>query len=266
MVYQVGVSRNGLAHILADGSLDRSWAASTNAAVTAIAVPGSVVYVGGFFTTVNGSVPRHHLAAFDASSGAVLPFDPDLNATVESLQVVGSTLYAGGDFTVVNGGTVRKGLAALDVRDESPGLATAFDPNIVGGARVWSIQVAAGLVYAGGGFSAVNGSVTRNAVAAFDATTGAVTPFNPNVRAGSGAGNVASVVLAGSTLYVGGDHHRQRDDRAQQRGRVRRHDGNRDGVRSEHERHLRARADARGERLDDLCGRVVHHRERLSRP
>jgi hypothetical protein len=62
-----------------------------------------------------------------------------------------------------------------------------------------SVLLASGnTLYVGGLFASIGG-VARNNLAAFDATTGAVTAFNPNASA-----TVRSLLLDGGMLYVGG--------------------------------------------------------------
>ena len=52
-----GLPRTNLAHVLADGSVDTQFTASVNRAANALALSGETLYVGGTFTTANGS-PR----------------------------------------------------------------------------------------------------------------------------------------------------------------------------------------------------------------
>src|SRR5919199_5648914 len=69
-----------------NGAPSASW--QTNGTVLALAYANGAVYVGGNFTSVRppgapagtGEVPRNHLAAFDAATGELLPFDPDADA------------------------------------------------------------------------------------------------------------------------------------------------------------------------------------------
>lgn len=75
-----GAPRGGLAHIRGDGTLDPAWAPSTDGEVETLAVFGSRVFVGGRFTTVNGTTARANLAAFDRTTGAVSAFAADIAA------------------------------------------------------------------------------------------------------------------------------------------------------------------------------------------
>jgi hypothetical protein len=64
-----GVPRSNLAHVLSDMSF-APWNPQPNTTVLAIALSGSTVYFGGFFTDVGG-VNRPLVAAVDATSGAL---------------------------------------------------------------------------------------------------------------------------------------------------------------------------------------------------
>ena len=74
-----------------NGIPSSSW--QTNDTVFALAYANGVIYVGGNFTSVRppgaplgtGEVPRNHLAAFDANTGDLLPFNPDVDAPVMAL-------------------------------------------------------------------------------------------------------------------------------------------------------------------------------------
>src|SRR5262249_56306105 len=61
-----GLARHGLAHILADRSVDPNFAPRPDREVDALAVSGSTVYAGGFFTQIGGQ-PRDKIAALDTT-------------------------------------------------------------------------------------------------------------------------------------------------------------------------------------------------------
>jgi hypothetical protein len=73
--------------------------------------------VGGSFTSVtatNGATfTRNHILSFNASTGAVSSFAPNVNGAVWAIVPSGSSLYIGGTFTSVNG-IARRGLAKID--------------------------------------------------------------------------------------------------------------------------------------------------------
>jgi hypothetical protein len=204
-----GLTRNHLAALDGTTGSLRPFDPNLNGTVETLGVAGSVVYAGGRFTSVNGSITRNGLASFDASSGSVTAFDPNLrigSAAGEGLciRLVGSTVYAGGQFDNVNGATTRHALAAFD---STTGAVKTFDPNVQKGGSSGTVNDLALIgttMYVGGSFDTVNGTTTRHAVAAFDTSTGTVTGFDPNI--GGALGVVFALSLRSSTLYVGGEY------------------------------------------------------------
>ena len=73
-------------HINANGTLDGTWSPNPNGTVSAIAVSGSNVYLGGTFSTVGGTA-RNNAAAVDPNSGADTGWNPNLNGTVNAIAV-----------------------------------------------------------------------------------------------------------------------------------------------------------------------------------
>ena len=131
------VTRNYVARLNADGTLDPVFNPNTNGVVYAVAYqPNGQIIIGGGFTTVqpNGSaapVTRNHIARFNADGSLDTTFNPNTDKTVLSLAVVptGQILVGGGFSTVSpNGGaaTTRNCAARLNA-DGS--LDTGFDPE-----------------------------------------------------------------------------------------------------------------------------------------
>jgi len=121
-----GASRNGIARLNADGSLDDNFNPGTGApggALTSIALqPDGKVLIGGSFTNFNGT-SRHHLARLNANGSLDSNFNPGTgpNAAVTSiaLQPDGQVLIGGG-FTTING-VARRFVARL-YGDPAPSL------------------------------------------------------------------------------------------------------------------------------------------------
>jgi hypothetical protein len=160
-----------------------SW--QTNGTVSAIAYANGVVYLGGDFTSVRppGSAPgqnevaRNHLAAFNASTGALITsFNHNVSASVQVLTASpdGGTVYAGGDFTTVDG-VARSRVAAFAT---GSGALTSFAPAANG--RVRGIAASSTSVYLAGSFSRI-GTTTRSRVAAVTTTGALRTDFAPTV-------------------------------------------------------------------------------------
>ncbi|MCX6390383.1 MAG: delta-60 repeat domain-containing protein [Solirubrobacterales bacterium] len=201
-----GTTRNRAAHINSDGSLDASWDPNLSGSVSAIAVSGSSVYLGGSFNgtnSVNGSANRNRAAKVNTTNGTVdASWNPNLNNQVSALVVSGSSVYLGGNFSganSVNGNTTRNRAAKVDTTNGT--VDASWNPNVGNG--VFAIAVSGSSVYLGGSFSgvnSVNGSATRNRAAKVDTTNGTVDSFwDPNV-----SGIVRTIAVSGSSVYLGG--------------------------------------------------------------
>ncbi|MDZ7289520.1 MAG: PQQ-binding-like beta-propeller repeat protein [candidate division KSB1 bacterium] len=192
-------TRNGIAHIQADGTVDPNWNPNATgnlvnygSPIHAIVVSGSTVYVGGNFTNIGGQ-PRRGIAALDAATGLATAWNPNASSLVRAIVVNGTTVYLGGDFTSI-GGQSRNYLAAIDV---TTGGAKAWNP--APNARVNAIVVTDTLVFVAGEFTQAGGQ-TRNRLAAFGLFSGNVTGWNPNAN-----GTVNALTLSGTMLFAGGE-------------------------------------------------------------
>jgi hypothetical protein len=205
----------------------------------------STVYVGGDFGHI-GATARAHLAAVDATTGAVTPWNPGANARVRALSLAGSRLYAGGDFTQL-AGVGRRRLGAVDpgtgaiISEFTPDLdwffysiaatdskvyvtgdrgAAAFDAN--GGLLPWNpglnyfgnaVALSGQRVFFGGAFTAANVR-SRNRLAALDLESGRATAWAPRIPDDFSSGNssgstmVTQMAQVGETIYFAGgfDH------------------------------------------------------------
>ncbi|CUR55417.1 putative quinonprotein alcohol dehydrogenase-like protein [metagenome] len=86
-----------------------------NKMVHSIVHSGSTVYVGGNFGTVtdaNGTYARHGVAAYNADTGLVLPWNPDVHGLVYAVAVRNQSVFLGGAFDAV-GGQPRSNLARV---------------------------------------------------------------------------------------------------------------------------------------------------------
>jgi trimeric autotransporter adhesin len=179
----------------------------TNGRVLAVAHSGTTVYLAGTFTSVRppgsrrgvGEVARSRAAAIDATTGQLLPWNPNVNGEVRALATAGERVYLGGSFSRV-GGQSRSRLAAVDARS---GALIGWNPQV--SSKVNALATDGSTVWLGGTFSSVGGS-PRLRLAALSATTAAVTAFRADVDGeaeGSGP-YVNALALRGSELYVAG--------------------------------------------------------------
>ena len=191
---------------LVSASPDATW--QTNGRVDAVAYLGNTVYLGGSFTAVRdpagGNVTtRNRLAAFDAATGALLPWNPGANNTVRALAVspAGTRVYAGGAFTSA-GGATRYRVAALD---PTSGAALNWAPYVNDDVKAITTSNSGAHVYLGGDFTSVAGAGRRH-LADVGASSGALSrSFKPDVGGSSFPTVLALDVSAeGDTLYVGG--------------------------------------------------------------
>jgi Domain of unknown function (DUF5122) beta-propeller len=204
------VQVNGLAHVMADGSLDSSFQPalvgpqnqpSKSFNVTALAFNGPWLYVGGEFTKFGAkgtarAQARNHIARVSATSGTVDPgWDPDTgnnNAPnpVRSITVSpdGSTVYFAGNFTTV-AGQPRPGIGAF-ISDAAGNRLSPWVPP------VGAVQALA---------AAPDGSRV------YIANGGGLTAVDPNgaplwsTGSGGGAVNEIAVGKDGGTVWVAGD-------------------------------------------------------------
>ena len=145
--------------------------AQTDGRVSDVLRVGGRIYLGGTFQHVNGQ-PRSRLAAIDADTGALTPWNPGANAWVMALAASpdGSRVYAGGGFSRVDG-TSRTRLAAIDAG--SGEVVGAWNPRA--DAAVRAIATLGDRVYLGGDFLSVNGE-PRARLAAVGASDGTPDP------------------------------------------------------------------------------------------
>ena len=107
----------------------------------ALAVSGSDLYAGGYFTTAGGSA-ANNIAKWDGSSWSALGSGMDDAAySVSALAVSGSDLYAGGGFTTAGGS------AANNIAKWNGSSWSALGSGMNG--RVYALAVSGSDLYAG---------------------------------------------------------------------------------------------------------------------
>jgi uncharacterized delta-60 repeat protein len=165
-----GVSRNRIARLNSNGSLDTSFNPGTGANdwVRALALQSDgKVLVGGDFTTMNGT-SRNRIARLNSNGTIDTSFNPGTGAdgTVWSLSLRSDgTVLAGGDFTTVNG-VARSGIGRLN---SGGGIDTAFDPGTGADGSVLAIlPLSDGRALIAGAFTAING-VAQDRIARLNA-------------------------------------------------------------------------------------------------
>ncbi|MCB8957063.1 MAG: PQQ-binding-like beta-propeller repeat protein [Nocardioides sp.] len=229
-----GGVEGGLQHVLADGSVDPAFDAGADGLVSAMALDGDTLYVGGLFQHVDGT-PRQNLAAVSAVDGHLLAFSNDQSQRVREIAAGDGSVYVGSDhvealdpttgaeldaFTTpvegtvtaltLGGGRLYIGTTRLIAADPVTGdKDTDFDVDLDGpeGRHVDVLLYAGDTLYAGGDAGTVAGRPGR--LVALDPATGAAdASFDPQVdgpdlQDGTPAG-VYDLALTGDRLWVGG--------------------------------------------------------------
>lgn len=164
------------------------------------------LYVGGEFSTVNGST-RERLACLDARTGALVSgFNANITAfssegvTQMVVDETNSRLWFVGEFDNIDGDTTRTVLGCVDL---ATGAHVSGYPTVDSIADGFAIFKDGTTIYVGGSFTGTvtgsNGSFSRNRCFSFNLSTFAINSFNPNLN-----GNCNGIALLGSTLFLGG--------------------------------------------------------------
>jgi hypothetical protein len=147
---------------------------------TALSGDSKILYIGGEFTKVRqksgSSLTVKNVAAINVKTGAAIrTWRPEVSghdAVVRSLAVKNGKVFIGGNFTSVEG-KPRKNLAAVGAYTKAVVL-SPFAPQVGGDTSyVFALEAGDRKLYAGGGFSKVNGAPRKN-LAAFSLKTGAL--------------------------------------------------------------------------------------------
>jgi len=200
------VTRNCMARLNSNGTVDTAFDPNANGEVRAIVVqPDGKILVGGSFNAFNGAnsiggQPRNRIARLDATTGQADSFNPnayDNTVAAIALQADGMILV-GGNFQNI-GGQLRSGMARLD---PTTGAADSFNPDPFPGS-ILAIRVQAdGMILVGGFFTGIGGQ-PRSRIGRLNPGTGAADSFDP--KASEGGTVRAIVVQPNGKVLIGGD-------------------------------------------------------------
>ena len=200
------VTRNHIARLNPDGTVDPDFNPNASASVHALAVQADgKILAAGIFTTIGGQ-SRNYIARLDATTGAADSFDPspDLGTSVESVAVQpDGKVLIGGVFTSLapNGGTrvLRQKIARLN---ESGTLDTSFGLETGANNAVVAIVVQpSGTIFVGGFFTNINGQ-SRNYVAKLGANGIPDAAFNPGTLTGPFSFGIYALAVQGDGKVI----------------------------------------------------------------
>ena len=207
-----GVVRRGIAHLHADGTLDRAWTATVPVDrhdpdpydVLELARVGATLYAGGPFG----------VEALDAARGTRRWLTRVGGNPVDALAADADRVYVGGAFDSV-GGVPHRSLVALSTATgavlawHAPAMIQVVGAS-TGPADVGALAVDRGRLFVGGTMTSVGGR-KRTGIAALTARTGALTGWT--VRRGLGPDLAAIVVTHGKVFVSGHDSYAVVDER-----------------------------------------------------
>lgn len=190
---------NFLAYDITTGRLDVRVDTALNAqAIVVAASPDKTrLYIGGDFTTANGSTHRR-LVAVDVATGAVIEsFKPNLDARVASIVATDDTVYVGGNLTNANG-VARTRLAAFSA---TTGSLLGWAPTASGSVKAMTLTPDGSKLIVGGQFQTVNG-VNVYGLAAVSPIDGALVPWaaSGQVRAYGATSAITSLRTDGVSI------------------------------------------------------------------
>ena len=214
-------TRNYLARIKTDGTLD-TFDPSASGAVSALAayLDGKIIVGGAFNTFSPNSIGntnfRNYIARLNADGTVDSNFDPNTNGPVNAVAVESSgAVVFGGTFTALqaNGATEATARNRLARVDFSGALDTAFNPDANGSVEILALRAdgslivggalstvrPTGVMLLGGNFANIGGVASRNLALINDDGT-VSTAFQPNPN---GAVSALLSLPSGSTLVAG---------------------------------------------------------------
>jgi trimeric autotransporter adhesin len=191
-----------------DGAAWHRMGEGVDGPVTALAVAGTDVYVGGDFHTAGGQVAAERLARWDGEAwsaiGAVQYAAQPYSTAVRALAADDTHLYVGGVFDHV-GDVPANGVARMELatgRWEALGAGVTY---LGSPGEVHALAVGGGRLWVGGSYDTA-GPHTTYALASWDTGTGAWAAYGTGIRNGDFAGAVDALAVDPATgaVHVGG--------------------------------------------------------------
>jgi hypothetical protein len=172
-----------------------------------ITAQGSTLFLAGGITTAQGQ-PRLGGAAYDVSTGALLPWEPRTvrasgnPALPADIASDPTGIYFVGDLVAAHG-QPRMRIAKLDL---FTGMPLSWRADAAGGGNhVYAVCAANGEVAVGGDFTVVGGE-PRQGLASWNLDTGALLPLSLTLQNSTGDQTpVQSIAVEGTRLWIGGN-------------------------------------------------------------
>jgi len=172
--------------------------------VTALAVVGNEVFVGGLFTSAGG-VSANNVARFNTQTNTWSTLGTGssngVNNWVFALAVVGNEVFVGGLFTSAGGVSANR-VARFNTQTNTWSTLGTGSSNGVNGA-VRALAVVGNEVFVGGFFTSAGG-VSANNVARFNTQTNTWSSLGTGSSNGV-SGDVFALAVVGNEVVVGGD-------------------------------------------------------------
>jgi Secretion system C-terminal sorting domain len=160
-----------------------------NNTVLAIAISGSDVYVGGYFTDAGGNANADRIARWDGNTWNAL--GSGLNNPVQAIAISGSNVYVGGQFTDAGGNANADRIARWDGSTWNA-LGSGLNSSVL------AIAISGSNVYVGGHFTEAGDNANANRIARWDGSSW-------NALGNGTSQGVRAIAISGSDVYIGGD-------------------------------------------------------------
>jgi hypothetical protein len=186
------------------GVVNRAWTGSADDTVSALAVYGTTLFVGGYFSKVDG-VSHRSVAAISLSTGALIStFRTTADKPVLGLAVAGTSLILGGNFTSVTDATRTTSRSFLAKASTATGAVDqTWAPRTDDQVRAVKASPDGTKVFIGGDFATVNGASNKSTAALAVAGSGAlVSGYHGGPTNNNNFAPVLSMQLVGTTLLV----------------------------------------------------------------
>jgi hypothetical protein len=186
------------------GIVNRAWTGSADDTVSALAVSGNTLFVGGYFSKVDG-VAHRSVAAISLSTGALIStFRTTANKPVLGLAVAGTSLILGGTFTSLTDATRTTSRSFLAKASASTGAVDqTWTPRPDDRVRAVRAATDGSKVFVGGDFTTINGASNKSTAALAVAGAGApVAGYRGGATNNNQFAPVLSMQLVGTTLLI----------------------------------------------------------------